>query len=1058
MERQKKMKIIAYTFCAIAVVLIILVIVLPIVIKDNVKSKYTKKTKPKIDNTNLWAKFPGDIKTNTTHSFHILDYYENNNSKIKDSLILEEDILYENFNFSEKEEKITFDAKTQFKLLNQPKNESISILNLGMFEAIETFSNPTKYQEGINSLIFLLNKAFIKPDLFIRQLFAYDLYNDLIIYEDKVRTFILNNIEEEKADKILSDEEEYSQYSFKSILGFYEWVKILGISEDIEKAKWLSDLFGLTENEIDSIVGINSYLNNFYIDFNIVLANKFKCENNRFCGKEIFFSQIINGEVLNYIDFEGDLLSFYQFFEPNFYPFPKSPEMFEYFEEYKKKVNKADLKIEDYLPNLVQLKSLLNSSYCTCLLASNNSALFLSLNNSNAEDSKVFEIFKISKKVLNFFSDYIYNYLPNIFLYQEFNDDKGKIHKINNVSNAFSIITQKNLENTYKLLYEQDLYNLILSDIVWESLLNKFYLITYLYDIKNFEPDDICPLIMQQALDDGKKVLQICSDPKLAFNSAETIIKWFDPYYCVIYEDHKNCNMSIIEYLKTLVYITDDEIKAIYDKNYFGGILEEYDKLLKELYKCEDNICNNEYLAKIQFWKGELTKNLPSPYNKNTISKMFPDLFPFPVEMSYFAEQLGETDEILEEDINYLISLCPKSDNIFSKENINVFNKKINFEKDYTLFIEGGKDKNSKYKTINILNNGYLFTNNIKSSYKNLYNILEGNSDEDKRYIQYLSNGPFFQNFKPNFNKTTGFNFGIDFSNGKNISIDYDNYGIYGTTKKGLRKIITINDFPILNIKKLEYNYLLNDFSIINSPIMNFQTLTGDKSFIDGYQYEAKEKPIYYYDRISSRPFKFNYEDDSTYKDLDCKLYELDKDDLANNINEENDLKEKKAFLTQKLNKPFLINVGNKDLSIKVNDSISEKNYICVDPFTNMVIDSQINFVYSIYTKNYGYINPKIENNKTYPIFIYQRNYSVDADSYNDYFPKINNYKTFKLVFLIVGIILIVVCVIVSLWAFIKIHRSLVKEDLEKNNSSQAKERIINDSREATLMNRSSDA
>ena len=1046
MDSQNKMKILAYTFCVLTILLIIVVILVPILVKNNVKSKYTKKTKPKIDNTNLWAKFPGDIKTKTTHSFNILDYYESNNSKIKDSLVLEEDILYDGFIFTEKEKKITFDAKTQYNLTKQPKNESIKTFNLGMFEAIETFSNPTKYQEGINSLVILFNKAFIKPDLFIRQLLAYDLHHKLIEDESIARNFILNNIEKEKADKILSDKDEYSQYSFKNMLGFYEWVKILGLPEEIEKANWLSDLFGLTEDDINSIVGDNSYLYNYYIDFNAILASKFKCEDNRICGKELFYAQLLGGEIFKSIDFEGNLVNFYQIFDPGFYLFPKSPEMQVYFEEYKKKINKKDIKIEDYLPNLDQLKSLLSSSYPTCLLASNNSVLFLSLNNSDSENS---EIFKISKNALHFLSDYIYNYLPEVFLYQEFKDDKGGNHKIDPISKAFSIITQRNLEYTYKLLIEQDLYNLILSNIVWESLLNKYYIISYIYNFKQFEPDDICPLIMQQALDDGKKVLKICSDPKLAFNSRETIIKWFDPYYCVIYEDHKNCNMSIIEYLKTLVYITDDEIKAIYDKNYFGGILEEYDKLLKELYNCGDNICNNEYLAKMQFWKSELTKNLPSSYNKKTISQLFPDLFPSPVEISYFAEQLGETDDISEKDIDYLISLCPIND----EENNNVFNKTINFEKEYTLYIEGNKDTKSKYKAFYILNNGYLFSKDINSNYKNLYNILQGNSDEDKKYIQYLSNGPFFHNFKPNYNKTTGFNFGVDFSTGKNISIEYDNYGI--KTKKDLRKIITINDFSVLNIKKLEYNYLSNDYSIINSPIMNFQKLTGSKSFIDGFQYEAEEEPIYYYDKISSRPFKFEYEDDSSYKDIDCQLYELDTDDLANNINEEKDLKEKKAFLTQKLNKPFIINVGKKYLNKTINDSISKKNYICVDPFTNLVVDSKINFVYSIYTKKYGYINPKIENNATYPIFIYQRNYSVDADSYNDYFPKIKSYKTFRLIFLIVGIILIVICAIVALWAFIKIHKTLVKEDIDKN-TSQLKGNI-NDSREVPLMNRSSD-
>ena len=270
-----------------------------------------------------------------------------------------------------------------------------------------------------------------------------------------------------------------------------------------------------------------------------------------------------------------------------------------------------------------------------------------------------------------------------------------------------------------------------------------------------------------------------------------------------------------------------------------------------------------------------------------------------------------------------------------------------------------------------------------------------------------------------------------------------------------MRKIISINDFPILNIKKKEYNFILDDYSLINSPIMNFQTLTGDKSFIDGFEYETKEDIIYFYDKISSRPFKFNYEDDSDYEDIPCKKYILDKVDISNNINEENDLNDTKAFLTQKLNKPFMISVGEKELNSKIDGGVSEENYICVDSFTNMVLDSKINFVYSIYTKKYGLINSKIENEKIYPIFTYHRNYEVDIDSYKDYFPRIEFFYNFKLIFLIVGITLIIICVVVSLWAFIKIHKKLVQEEIEKNEPERDK--LINDSRDQTLSNRTTE-
>ena len=149
-----------------------------------------------------------------------------------------------------------------------------------------------------------------------------------------------------------------------------------------------------------------------------------------------------------------------------------------------------------------------------------------------------------------------------------------------------------------------------------------------------------------------------------------------------------------------------------------------------------------------------------------------------------------------------------------------------------------------------------------------------------------------------------------------------------------------------------------------------------------------------------------------------------------------------------------MISVGKNGLNSSIKDDISEENYICIDPFTNMVIDSKINFVYSIYTKKYGYINPNIDNEKIYPVFTYQKSYEVDIDSYNDYFPDITtSFYTFNLTFLIIGIILIIICFIVSLLYFLKLHKKLVEEDLQKNGPDSG--RLINDSRDPTILNKS---
>lgn len=1055
---QKNMKVLAITFTAITILLILLVIVLPLLIKSKIKSNYIEQTTPHSDNTNLWAKFPGDVKTKMTHTFNILDYSQDN-LKIKDSLTLEEEVFYDNFNFTDKEDKLIFDAKSTFKINTKPKNESINTISLGMFETFETLSNPTKYQKGINSIQYLLNKGFPKPDLFIRQMFTYDLYSSLIVDDERVLSTLLRNVDREKALKILSSEEQYSQYSFKKMTGFYKWIKILGLPEEIEKATWLSDIFGLTQNEIDSIIGKDNFLHTYYINYNIKLAYKFDCNSKTTCGNEILYLQLMSGEVLKSIGLDG-MSSLYQMVDPEYYPFSKSPELNVFFEEYKKKINKFDIKFEDYAPNVDQLNTMIDLSSYTSLLSANNSALFLSLNETG-NTYQAYEIYKISTNVLQFMSDYIYEYLPSLFLYQEFYDDKGEIHTIDPIAKAYATITQGVVENTYRVLSKTTgIYNLILSQLIWESLLNKILLFNKNNNNKNnlkqSEPDEICPLIMQRALDDGKKVLKVCSDPVTSFNSPYTIIKWFSPYYCVVSGDESKCDMSIINYLKTIIYITNDEIKAIYSKDFFGGIIEEKDKLLKEIYKCGEVECDNDYLAKIQFWKGEITKNLPEPLKKcNTISELFPEEFPYPLEISYYAEQIGETEPIPEEDIDYLISLSPKGDNILSEESSEALEAKTSLEKEYTLIIEGKIEKtDSKYKIIDLLNNGYLFNNEIKTNYLNINNILQGSIEEDKKYIKFLSSGKFFENYKPNLNQTTGFNFGMDLNNEKYKYIEYNRYGIYGKqtdTSHTMRKIVSINDFPILNIKKLEYNYLLNNYSYINSPIMNSQVLTGEKSFIDGLQYEFTEEAIYLYDTISSRPFKFNYIDDVDYNELTCKKYEIDKNDLSDSINELNDINSKKAFLTQKLNKPFMISVGKEGLNSQIDENISEENYICVEPFTNLVVDSKINFVYSLYTKKYGYINPKIENEKIYPIFIYQKNYEVDIDSFNENFPSISSFYTFKLVFLIVGIILIFVCAAVALWGYLKLHKTLIEEDIQKNIPG---EKLI-DSRDPTITNKS---
>ena len=1002
-------KYLGILFIVLTILLLFLVILLPILKEDQLEEDCKEKYIPKKENTNLWASFPGELNTTTNHTFGIFDYSANlNSSKVGKTINLEEKTKYDNFEFAEN--KIYFDAKSEFLLQDKVKNnikanERINSINLGMFETFETLSNPPLYQKGINSIQYLLNKAFQKPEIFIKHIFTYYFFNFHVKYEERVLQTILKYVNETKARNILSKEEKYAKYSFKSVSGFYQWVKILGNSKEIYEAEWLIKLFDLTDEEINSIFGEEQYLYKEYIKYNEQLAKNYSCKNS-ICGNELIYSALIFEETLGKVTNSSldSIYSLYKEINEDFYPFSKSPELFLYFKDFKKKINENNIEYKDYKISVKNLENLIGPTSQNSLLSANNSALFLSLVQTNNEE-KISKIYQISLKQSKFLCDYFYEFLPQLFLYPEF-EYEGKKLTLNPASKAFSTIAEKTIEKTYyKLLTTNNMYDFLLSKYVWLSLHYKLLNLSMEYD-----DEDICPLIMQHALDDGRKVLKICSDPVTAFKTPYELSKWFEPYYCVKGEK-TDCDMRIINHLKSIVYITEDEIKGIYEQDNLGSLIEQNDKELKTAFNCKDK-CTNEYLAKIQFWNSTVSKNLPTGFKTaDSLNEVFPEVYPYPMELYYYAKKSGITYEIPENDINALISLSPKKDNpLLNEDNYETFNNKLAFEKNHTLYIEKGINF-TNYEFIHILEKDLLFDTKINSEFENVEDLLQGrNTKEDKKNLEFLSNGEYYDNFKPGINKTTGFNFGINLVSGEKKNNEYDRYCISTEEGKNMRKILSINEFPFLNIKKVEYNYLINNYSYVNSPIFNFESLTGDNSFIDGFEYDHEQDVIYYYDKISSRPYKFTYSEELEYGDQTCRKYNLDKNDI-NNINEKDDLNTNKAFVSQKLNKPFVVSVE---------DEKEKDNYICVEPNTNMVLNSTINFVYSIYTKNYGFLNSKIENKKLYPIFTYNRNYKVDIDSFNEVFSEINSYKSFRNIFITLGVIFIIIFAILACFCFYK--------------------------------------
>ena len=257
---KKTLSIVGILCTVLATIMLILVIVIPILLKRKLTNDYIEKCNPTLENTKIWASFPGELDSKLLHTFKFFDYQETNEKdkplkiNYKSNVVIEEQVNYTNF--SKDENNIYFTNSRNYKnVADKTQNEDVSIksINLGMFEALETMSYPPLYKIGIESIYYLKEKVLIDAELFIRELFT--VYTFVFIEDIDIKNYILKDVSPRKVELIMDKTNpKYKKYSLNTPHGFFEWAKLLGSKEKISNATWLKDLFDLTDTEINSVL------------------------------------------------------------------------------------------------------------------------------------------------------------------------------------------------------------------------------------------------------------------------------------------------------------------------------------------------------------------------------------------------------------------------------------------------------------------------------------------------------------------------------------------------------------------------------------------------------------------------------------------------------------------------------------------------------------------------------------------------------------------------------------------------------------------------------------
>ena len=116
---KKTLSIVGILCTVLATIMLILVIVIPILLKRKLTNDYIEKCNPTLENTKIWASFPGELDSKLLHTFKFFDYQETNEKdkplkiNYKSNVVIEEQVNYTNF--SKDENNIYFTNSRNYK-------------------------------------------------------------------------------------------------------------------------------------------------------------------------------------------------------------------------------------------------------------------------------------------------------------------------------------------------------------------------------------------------------------------------------------------------------------------------------------------------------------------------------------------------------------------------------------------------------------------------------------------------------------------------------------------------------------------------------------------------------------------------------------------------------------------------------------------------------------------------------------------------------------------------------------------------------------------------------